>query len=240
MNLKPVAGKDGDKDAKAIEACGLNGHQFSMVSFLNDDLYKLLPEAGVLIQKKYIAELKKWLTSDEIELAMGDKRLFFRTGDKKETFSLPLSYYQYPDYHSFLARVSGGGAGNAVLDVSRPEMVDALERISIFNTDNNRCTYFSFPTAGAPGETVLHSQGQDTGTATESIESVFAGELPRIAFPTRNLIEILSHFGSDKVRFTLSGSEGPCGITGESDPEYLVVIMPMKIVEETYYSEEEA
>jgi DNA polymerase-3 subunit beta len=41
------------------------------------------------------------------------------------------------------------------------------------------------------------------------------------------------------MRFTLTGTEGPCGLTGENDPDYLVIVMPMKIVEETYYSEEE-
>ena len=36
----------------------------------------------------------------------------------------------------------------------------------------------------------------------------------------------------------LTGGEGPCGVRGEDDPEYTVIVMPMKIVEETYYSEE--
>jgi DNA polymerase-3 subunit beta len=36
----------------------------------------------------------------------------------------------------------------------------------------------------------------------------------------------------------MTGSEGPCGITGDDDSDYLVIIMPMQIVEETYYSEE--
>jgi DNA polymerase-3 subunit beta len=61
-----------------------------------------------------------------------------------------------------------------------------------------------------------------------------------LSFPTKNLIEILNHFGSEKVKFVLTGAEAPCGITGESDPEYLVILMPMMIQEETYYSEDNA
>ena len=38
----------------------------------------------------------------------------------------------------------------------------------------------------------------------------------------------------------LTGAEAPCGISGESDPEYLVILMPMMIQEETYYSEDNA
>ena len=216
-----------------IETCGLNGHQFAMSRFLQDDLRAMLPSGGVLIQKKYIAELKKWLTADEIELNIDEKRLFFRTADKKELFSLPLSFYQYPDYNTFLAKISEDGVSELTAD--RLEMIDALERIMIFNTDNNRCTYLRF----AGPELTLYSQGQDVGTAKESLDVVYEGDLEKIAFPTRNLIEILNHFQSDKVSFKFTGTEGPCGIVGADDADYQVIIMPMKIVEETYYSEED-
>lgn len=221
-------------EGKRVDVCGLNGHQFAMFSFINDDVHALLPEEGILIQKKYLLELKKWLSADEIELSISNKRLFFRTGDRKETFSLPLSYYQYPNFRGFLTKL--GDQNASTLHAKRLEMIDALERITIFNTDTNRCTYFTF----RPEESILSSQGQETGTATETLESSFQGALPHIAFPTKNLIEILSHFGSENVKFVLTGAEAPCGISGESDPEYLVILMPMMIQEETYYSEDNA
>ena len=229
--IRPV--QDEGTGDKRIEACGLNGHQFSMFKFLNDDIFDMLPSEGVLIQKKYLAELKKWLTADEIELNISDKRLFFRTADKTETFSLPLSYYQYPNYNNFLSKLEEDGVSK--LSASREELVDSLERIIIFNTDTNRCTHFMFK----PGEVVLYSQGQETGTATEALQADFNGDLERIAFPTRNLIEILNHFGSGRVEFTLTGAEAPCGVTGPDDPEYRVIVMPMMIQEETYYTEED-
>jgi len=222
------------KDGQQIETAGLNGHQFAMFSFANDELAALLPAGGVLVQRRYLAELKKWLVTDEIELSIGDKRLFFRTGDGRETFSLPLSFYQFPDYMTFLSRVTGGEGSR--LDVDRLEMIESLERIAIFNTDTNRCAYFDL----APSQLVLSSAGQDVGKASETLEAEFAGDLKRIAFPTRGMIDILSHFSSERVRLTFTGTEGPCGITGAGDPEYIVIVMPMKIVEETYYNEEEA
>ena len=225
MYFKPVDEK--------IEVCGLNGHQFAMAAFINDDIKAILPPEGILIQKKYVLELKKWLTADEIELAISQKRLFFRTQDQRETFSLPLSYYQYPDYKSFVGKLSTPDISD--LTAEKLALSESLDRISIFNTDNNRCTYFLFDD---PAQLVLQSQGQETGAATETIDSQFTGDLKKIAFPTRDLMEILGHFHSSKIRFTLTGAEGPCGVTGEDDTEYLVIIMPMKIVEETFYSEE--
>ena len=216
-----------------IETCGLNGHQFSMLSFINDDILNLLDKNQMLIQKKYINELKKWLSVDEIELNVSDKRLFLRTSDKKEIFSLPLSYYQYPDYNNFINKLDLDT--NSIMTINRKELLEALDRLLIFNTDNNRCTYFEFTESNL----VLNSQGQEIGSATESISIQYNGDLSKIAFPTRNLIEILSHFESETLKFILTGQEGPCGISGENDKDYIVIIMPMKIVEETYYSEED-
>ncbi|ABM27030.1 DNA polymerase III subunit beta [Nitratidesulfovibrio vulgaris] len=224
--MKPVA-------EGRIEACGLNGHQFAMLRFLHDDLHAKLPAEGVLVQKKYLGELKKWLGADEIELNISEKRMHLRTGDGRETFSLPLSSYQYPDYMNFIAKLQGEGVSN--LEVDRKEGMDALDRLQIFNSDNNRCTYFDL----SGGEVVLTAQGQDVGSASESLEASYDGDIRRIAFPTRNLIDIMNHYQSGRLRLTLTGAEGPCGISGEEDPEYQVIVMPMKIVEETYYSEEE-
>ncbi|MDD3310494.1 DNA polymerase III subunit beta [Pseudodesulfovibrio sp.] len=219
---------------KKVEVCGLNGHQFAMFNFLNDDIHAMLPEEGVLIQKKYLAELKKWLTADEIELAISEKRLFFRTGNQRETFTLPLSYYQYPNYHNFLAKL--GDPDVSTLEVKRMELVDALSRVALFNTDSNRCAYFAF----GGNEVTISAQGQETGTARESLDATFTGSMQRIAFPTRHLIDILNHFNSDTVKFTLTGTEAPCGVTGPDDKDYQVIVMPMMIQEETYYTEENA
>jgi len=228
MSVKPVA------EGSSIEVSGLNGHQFAMVATQDPDFLALLPEDGILIQRKYLMELKKWLTSESVECAIANKRLFCRTADGTESFSLPLSFYQFPDYHNFLARL---GAPDAVTaEVDRQDVAEALERMQLFNSENNRCTYFEFKGT----ELVLSSQGQEVGSGTETLEATASGDIPRIAFPTRNFIELLNHFDSEKLTMTMTGVEGPCGVSGEGDPGYTVIIMPMKIVDETYYSEENA
>ena len=218
-----------------IDTCGLNGHQFAMVQFVNDDIYSLLPEDGMLIQKKYLNELKKWLGEDEIELNQSDKRLYLRTADRRETFSLPLSSYQYPDYNAFMSRL--GDEDVSKLTVDRKELLEAMDRLSIFNTETSRCTYFGLNSESS--ELALSALGQDIGTADEILEVDYKGNISKIAFPTKNLMEIINHYQSAKITLTLTGTEGPCGISGEDDPLYNVIIMPMKMVDDSYFSEEE-
>ncbi len=217
-----------------VDACGLNGHQFAMVRFINDELARLLPENGLLIQKKYVNELRKWLGSDEVMLNISERRFHIRTGSGSETLSIPRSAnFSYPDHLSFLARLDG--ANTSQLDVDRRETMDALDRLLIFNNDSDRCTYFRF----SPQEVELSAQGQETGSATEHLEGTFQGNLELIAFPTRSLMDILGHFQSSSLHYVFTGAEGPCGITGSDDAEYTVILMPMKIAESSYYTEEE-
>ena len=216
-----------------IDVCGLNGHQFALVTITHDELAARLPEAGVLIQKKYLPDIRKWLGEDEIELNITDKRLYLRRLDRAETLSLPRALHDYPDYTVFMARLEDEGA--SVLDLDRKEGMDALGRILIFNTESDRCVYFDL----ARDEARLSAQGADVGSASESLEVRYDGSIGRIAFPTRNLMDVFSHFISPRVDMTLTGPEGPCGIRGAEDPDYTVIIMPMKVSEAAYYSEDD-
>ena len=211
----------------------MNGHQFAMIRFSNDDLRALLPPEGILVQKKYLHELKKWLGADEINVNISNKRLFVRMENRAESMSLPLSSYQYPDYTVFLSRLAGDHISSLKLD--RSEAQDALTRIAIFNSDSNRCTYFDL----SAKEAVLSATGQDLGSASESLDVEYSGDIAKIAFPTSNLLTIMERYASAKLTMTLTGAEGPCGITGSDDVDYLVIIMPMKILDDVNFSEEQ-
>ena len=216
-----------------IDVCGLNGHQFALVSFTHDELAERLPESGMLIQKKYLQDIKKWLGVDEIELNITDKRLYLRSLDGAETLSLPRAAHEYPDYNIFMSKLASEDMNPMTL--ARKETIEALGRILIFNTESDRCTYMDL----TAGEALLSAQGQDVGSANESLEVTYNGDIKRIAFPTRNLLDVLGHFVSAKIDMMLTGSEGPCGIRGADDADYTVIIMPMKVSETTYYSEED-
>jgi DNA polymerase-3 subunit beta len=149
-----------------IESCGLNSHQFALTAFINDDLAALLPPEGMLVQKKYVQEMKRWLGGlEDIELSISEKRLYLRTGDGRETFSLPRSTYTYPDYMSFVSKLSGEGISR--LEVDRKECIEALGRLSVFITDHDRCAYLDL----AESELSLTAQGQDVGSADERLEA---------------------------------------------------------------------
>ncbi len=214
-----------------INCCGLNGHQLAVAMFDNDDLANLLPENGLLLQKKYTAELRKWLAEDEIHINITENKLFLKNASGTEIVSFVRSDYNYPNHQAFLDRIKSGSP--SILTVNRKEMVNALERIMIFNNDTDRCTYFDL----SENELQLSAQGQEVGQAQEILEVKYEGDISKIAFPTRNLIDIIGHYKSEEIIFTFTGVESPCGVSGEQDNDYTVIIMPMKIASTNMYDE---
>jgi DNA polymerase-3 subunit beta len=67
----------------------------------------------------------------------------------------------------------------------------------------------------------------------------YSGDIEKIAFPTSNLLTIMEHYASAQLTLTITGAEGPCGISGSDDVDYLVIIMPMKILDDINFSEEQ-
>ena len=214
-----------------IDACGLNGHQFAMMRFVNDAIAEKLPENGLLLQKKYVTEIKKWLASDEIVFNLSERRFHIRNSKGTENLSVPRSTFIYPDYMTFLARLNAPDATK--LELKRKECLESLDRLNIFNSDNDKCTYFKLNDNVA----TLSAQAQEKGSAVEEFDVVYTGSLEKVAFPTKNLMDILSHYQSESLEWVLTGNEGPCSISGSEDPDYMVLIMPMKIAENTYYEE---
>jgi len=218
----------GKKGNGHIDMCGLNGHQFALSKYIHEALSDILPDEGILLQKKYVQEIKKWLGPDDIEISITEKRFFVRTTDKRETFSVPRSHFLYPEYSVFLDRLESDN--KSTLTINCKLFAEALERISLFDSMS---TQFSL----SPTELMLSAQGADTGSANEYIEIEYTGSLTRMLFPTRKFIDVLKHFTSETITLTLTDAEGPCGVHGEKDIDYMVIIMPMKITEDTYYSE---
>ncbi len=216
-----------------VEACAFNGHQLSLYTFHNNDLRGILPEKGIMIAKKYLLDLRKWMPETDIEISITDSKIFFRTTDKKECFSLPLSMHQFPNYRDFIRNYSEK-LGEPLL-ASKNELIDSLERILIFNTDSQMSTHMKL----GQEEIYMTSTAVESGEAEEVVGCSYQGDLREIVFNTKSILEILAHIDGENVIMRFSGPVEPCKVHGDTDDDYYVMTMPVQIEEETYYTEEE-
>lgn len=216
-----------------IDFCGLDGHRFALVKVINDALYEKLPENGILIQKKYLADIKKLISPEEIELNFTPKRFFIRNNDGRDMLSIPLVQFQYPDYSIFLDKMEPDTC--SVVRTNRTELAEALSRNLIFNTKDENSVAITI----APDSLTLASSDKSTGSATENIPAETKSTVEHIAFITRGLLEVLSRLGSDELTVRIASESGPCSFQTDDDKNYIVIAMPVYLTEDSYYSEEE-
>ena len=115
-----------------IDFCGLDGYRAALVRITNDALRGKLPEEGILIQKKYLADIRRLISPGEIEIGLTPRRFFIRNRGGRDMVSVPLAQSAYPDYSVFFDRMKADTC--SIVRVSRSEFSDALARSLIFNT----------------------------------------------------------------------------------------------------------
>lgn len=217
----------------SIDFCGLDGNKFAICTISNEELLAKLPGDGIKIQKKYIADLKKLVSSDDIEIMIGEKRFFIRDKEYRDMFSVPLSQTSFIDYSIFLNKANQEDISKVT--ANRDEMIKALSRNIIFNTKDEICVYLSI----RDDSLTLTSSDKTTGSATETIAATCASTVPEVAFVTRTLIDIVQHLSGEDVTVKIAGEDGPCCFLSETDPGYLIIAMPMQVVTKSYYEEDE-
>jgi DNA polymerase-3 subunit beta len=195
-------------------------------SFVHTGLAGLLEKRGALhIRKSNVAEMEKWLGRGDIDLNMDETHFYMRGAENNDSFAMThLAGGGYPDYYVFLSRLSQPDVSRAV--VNRAEFLDALGRIRVFLPGLAPSVHMLFTdtevrlkTTDMPGE----------GFASVKIAVDFKGDARNVFFHGHHLHNILGHFVSEVVELTITGQESVCGIKGRDEPDYTVLIMPMRV-----------
>lgn len=216
-----------------VEVCAFDIQNISIYTTKHDDLYEALPEKGLLIPRKYIIELRKWLPADDIEICIFDEKFFIRTIGMMESINFPLNFDVFMDYHSIISSLRDTIDTKVLFD--RNEMLQALDRIFIFSTDYNR----AFVMEMSENTIILRSSAVEAGEANEEIECRFEGPVNKVNFNIKSMMDILSHFDSDEVKIEFSSINDPCRVIDDKNPEFYVITTRVMVKEETYYIEEE-
>lgn len=219
-----------------VRFTGLNSFIFAISTVVNEDVANILPsKRGVLIQKGHLGAIKKWLNdyAGDIELSLSSQRLFLRKIDEEETVSAPIfGDSGFPDVTNALEMSKQ--TPDIFLSVDRIEFMEALERLKIFSDEPSPQAILNL----GPKECEIASGESNNGAGKEIIECDYNGNIERIGFSAKNILEILGHFKSDTVNFFITGQISPCAIEGNDDPGYIVIVSPLNLSSESYYTEE--
>ena len=206
-------------DQKIFRMVSTDGSRLSKADFVFDKDFNLPAGDNVLIPKKGLVEVAKFLDS-EGPVNIGIKDNNFIVKKEKETLIIRLLEGDFPAYGDIVVKKDG----NDIL-LDRQLFLMMLKRMSILSSDEYKGVIFHF----SQDKLVINSTNPDIGESKEDMELAYKGDPMEVMYNPKFFIDTLGVIDEDKVVLNIVDDQRPCKLEGENDKSYLSVIMPMRI-----------
>jgi DNA polymerase III sliding clamp (beta) subunit (PCNA family) len=250
VDLAPAANKD-----KTIRSWALDGHKAAVFTqpwpdepeIVSQDLEEVT--AGRTgFARPHVQTLLKLLPkscSDRVEWAIDNNRLYLQAGEADEhRLSIPVQSQQPPDLDLLLEKSSG----EHLVHVRTDLLLEALDRISVFISEHQRCVKLYFHKDTQNDFLELRISSSDRGDASERVVldgcSAVPHELDGLTMPVAAwqtvIKQLRSDFEAETIGMVFSHRAGPVthrpGTGNAWRDNMMVLLMPMIAdAEETYY-----
>ena len=175
---------------------------------------------GIIVPKKGLSDVCKFLDSKN-PVQIGCNSNYFIVKKSSETIIIRLLEGEFPKYQDIIKKADEAN----VIILNRQLFLMMLKRMSILTSDSYRGVIFNF----SDDKLLISSTNPDIGESREEMIIGFSGDPIEVAFNSRYFMESLNVMDDDKVYLNIVDAERPCLIEGETDKNYLSVIMPMRI-----------
>jgi len=208
-----------EEKQRVFRLVSTDGSRLSKVDYIYDKDYNLPSGTGVMIPKKGLVEVNKFLDAEgPVQVGFKDNNFIIKKNG--ETLIIRLLEGAFPAYDDIIT-ISGGN--DIFLD--RKLFLMMLKRMSILSSEDYKGVIFNF----SKDKLVINSTNPDIGESKEDMIIEYSGEPIIVMFNPRFFIDTLSVIDEDNVLINIVNEEKPCIIQGEKDKTYLSVIMPMRI-----------
>ena len=206
-------------DQKTFRMVSTDGSRLSKADFVFDKDFDLPAGDNVLIPKKGLSEVAKFLDS-EGPVKLGIKDNNFIVKKEKETLIIRLLEGEFPEYGDIVIKKDGH---DIVLD--RQLFLMMLKRMSILSSDEYKGVIFHF----TQDKLVINSTNPDIGESKEDMQLAYKGDPMEVMYNPKFFIDTLGVIDEDNIIVNIVDDQKPCKIEGENDKSFLSVIMPMRI-----------
>jgi DNA polymerase-3 subunit beta len=209
-----------DKDGAKFRMVSTDGHRLSMIDRQIPNAPKGFSNAGVIIPRKGLHEIKKLLDTveDSVEIAFEGAQLIVR--NKSTLIMIRLIEGKYPNYQQLIPQTL-----KEHMLVQREALLSSLKRVSLLSNTKSKGVTFAL----GSGKLEITSNNPELGDAKEEIEINYKGKDFRIGFNARYVLDVLTSMKDDVVRIDLNDQLSPGMIRPDEDGSYTCVVMPMRI-----------
>ena len=177
-------------------------------------------ERGIIIPRKGMLEIKRVLDrgQGEVGLAVDGQHLYLQA--EELMLSVKLNNVVFPPYEQVIPREF-----RRRVTALRDEMIDVLKRAEVMAPEKTATVRIELD----KGSLKLTADNPDLGVAHQEIEIEYQGEPLVAGFNARYLIEVLEVMDTKQVHLDFQGELDPCVLRPVEGPDYLGVVMPMRI-----------
>ncbi len=177
----------------------------------------------IILPKSALGEISRLSAeADEISLSYKEKdsQVVFEVGDC--VFSTRILEGEFPDFEKIIPK-----GGQVKVGVDKEELLRAVKTSSVFARDSANIIRF----ATSKGGLSLSAESNQTGSQKAVVDAKVEGESKgfEIAFNYRFVEEFLHSAVGDAVMLTFSSATAPGVFQEATDPNYLHLIMPVRL-----------
>lgn len=205
-----------------LRSVAIDGHRLALLDtheFIGEN--KFLVD-GVIIPRKGISELKKIADSypeDEVSISLDDSFMFVNARNEYY-LSIRLIAREYPKYQTVIPAKTTNR-----FHIDRNAILNAVKRIKILSNEKTNGIKLNIQ----KNELVISTNHPALGQASENLPISYDGKSTEIGFNAKYLIESLSVLNETDVTFEFNNELSPVVIKAEDIPEFLGIIMPLKL-----------
>lgn len=205
-----------------LRSVAIDGHRLALLDtqeFIGDN--KFLVD-GVIVPRKGISELKKIADSypeDDVSISLDDSFMFVNARNEYY-LSIRLIAREYPKYQTVIPAKTTNR-----FHIDRNAILNAVKRIRILSNEKTNGVKLNVQ----KNELVISTNHPALGQASETLPISYDGKPTEIGFNAKYLLESLAVLNETDVTFEFNNELSPVVIKAEDIPEFLGIIMPLKL-----------
>jgi len=206
-------------DVKILRVVSTDGFRLSKTDIACENAAELPTEKGILIPKKGLTEVNKFLETQG-NVSIGIKENHFVVKRPSETLLIRLLEGDFPEYTEIVMKKGGHD-----IRVDNQMFTMMLRRMSILSSESYKAVKFCF----SENMLLIESTNPDIGESKEEMSIKYSGQAIEATFNPRYFIDALNLIEEETAIMNIVDEEKPCLLEGENDKRFLSVIMPMRL-----------
>jgi len=203
---------------KVLRCVATDGHRLARI---DADLPAAAADMpGVIVPRKTVAELRKLLEDDDMQIAVSVSETKVRFATPDITLTSKVIDGTFPDYTRVIPQ------GNTrKLEVDATEFAKAVDRVATVSSERSRAVKLSLD----EDRLILSVNAPDSGAAEEELAVAYSDEPLEIGFNAKYLLEIAGQVDRENAVFMFNSAGDPTLMREGNDQSAVYVVMPMRV-----------